>query len=119
MDGQRGQETNSQPQQETNSQPQWETDQESNYPASYERLESLRLLEKFKISEDKMFSVNRNKIMNDFFSAYQSVEDPSQFRFRFIFNEEDAVGDGVTREAYTCFYEEFYKFCNGNIEGGL
>ena len=33
--------------------------------------------------------------------------------FKFIFKEEDAVGDGVTREAYTCFFEEFYKFCDG------
>ena len=84
-----------------------------------DRIEQKRLEAKSKLQSDGLpiletshFQVDRHNIINDLFIVYAKRVASKHISVEFA--DEDAVGDGVTRDVYSCFYKELYRFnCSG------
>eukprot|EP00111_Clytia_hemisphaerica_P012955 TCONS_00038057-protein len=82
----------------------------------FELLESLRLIEKSYIVEEKLYEVRRANILDDMFEIYEQNGDLETTQFILLFKNEDATGEGVTRDAYTAFFEQLYSTFDGQAE---
>lgn len=57
-------------------------------------------------------SVSRNNVFEDMIKLYKKRGITSK-DINIIFTDEDAVGDGVTKDVFTCFYLELYNLFDG------
>ena len=70
-----------------------------------------------------IFSVHRNYIVKSLFKIYNSYVSTTQHFIQLVFKEENASGDGVTKDVYAHFYNEIFSLhsagINVNVPTGL
>ena len=65
--------------------------------------------------ECKIITVRRDNIFDELVNAYKK-RDVYNRRVKILFHNEDAVGDGVTRDAYVSFFHQVYGIMEGENE---
>lgn len=70
-------------------------------------LEKNRKDQEQEIVDMKTFYVKRENIVEEMFNIYKETQNFEKMKFLILFLGEKAVGDGVTRDVYTTFYEKF------------
>ena len=68
----------------------------------YDMLNDLRLLQLAKMTKHSMYEVDRETIYDDMLKIFETNDGNCSFQFK----NGDAVGDGVTRDAFSSFFKE-------------
>ena len=98
------------------------TDDTSDYTSKeidpYDKYWSLKKIqddERNNLQGSKEFYVNRDNIYADMIKLYSSRGITKLIPY-ILFNNENAVGDGVTRDAYSLFFAKWYEQFEGDTE---
>jgi len=82
----------------------------------FEKLDDLRQIEKSRLNiTPLLYSVKRDNIYEDMISLYKKRGTISHIT-QLEFESEPAVGDGVTKDCYTAFFDKFYEKLEGTVE---
>ena len=82
---------------------------------SYTDLSGLREEEKKKLSKEVTVDVSREDIYQDMIKLYRKWNTNTSV-LKIFFKAEDAVGDGVSRDAFSEFYDRVYQKMEGQFE---
>lgn len=84
--------------------------------------EAFSNLQKMKLEYSKNYNgeteviIDRQNIYSDFIELYSSAKNIENTSVSFQFKDEDAVGDGITRDAFSCFFQAVYAKFDGENE---
>ena len=80
----------------------------------YTELQKRKEQEREKITKEVIFEVNRNNIYNDMIALYRKRNIMLNC-VKLTFKDENAIGDGVSRDAYSEFFQAVYQKMEGEF----